>query len=56
MTLIWSFLLVNVLNYVVGSIANLPFDFQTGAILSVVLAVLVSLLGEAIPEDFVPEN
>lgn len=56
MTFVWSFLLVSLLNYVVGSIANVPFNFEAGAVISLVLAVLVILLGESIPEGPVSDN
>jgi len=55
-TFVWAFLLVTMLNYVVGSIANVPFDFATGAIISVIFTVLVTLLGESIPEGPVSDN
>lgn len=54
--LAWSFFLVNLLNYVVGAIANVPFDFQAGAIISVILAVLIVALGESMPEEPVSDH
>ncbi|SUI99900.1 Protein of uncharacterised function (DUF2929) [Sporosarcina pasteurii] len=56
MAFVWSFVLVALLNYVVGAIANVPFDFQAGVMISLVMAVLVILLGEAIPNQEVSDN
>lgn len=56
MTFVWSFLLVSLLNYVVGAIANVPFNLEAGVIISVVFAVLVILLGEALPEEPVSDH
>lgn len=56
MTFVWSLLLVSLLNYVVGAIANIPFNFETGAIISLFLSVLVIILGESIPEEPVSDN
>lgn len=53
---IWSFGLITLLNYVVGSIANVPFDLQAGVVISLVVAVLVIVLGEAIPNEEVADH
>ena len=49
-------MLVTLLNYVVGAIANVNFNFEAGAILSVAVAVLVILLGEALPEGPISDH
>ncbi|GLC87748.1 YjzD family protein [Lysinibacillus piscis] len=54
-TFIWSFLLVSMLNYVVSSVLGVDFDFQTGAITSVVFAILIFVIGAIIPNDPTPE-
>lgn len=51
MTFVWSFLLVAMLNYVAGSIAGAPFDFMSGVIISVVLAILVLIISAIIPDE-----
>jgi predicted PurR-regulated permease PerM len=51
LTLIWSFLLVTMLNYVVSSVQDVPFDFLLGAILSVVVAVVIFIIAAIIPND-----
>lgn len=56
MAFLWSFMLVALLNYVVGSIANIPFNLQAGVGVSLVAAVLVILLGEAIPNEEVADH
>jgi len=48
---IWSFCLVSMLNYVVSSVNGVPFDFATGAIASVVFAVLVLIVSAIIPNE-----
>lgn len=56
LTFVWSFMLVTLLNYVAGAIANVQFNFEAGAILSVVVAVLVILLGESLPEGPISDH
>ncbi len=56
MAFLWSFMLVALLNYVVGSIANIPFNLQAGVGVSLVAAVLIILLGEAIPNEEVADH
>lgn len=53
---IWSFGLIALLNYVVGSIANVTFDLQAGVVISLVAAVLVIFLGEAIPNEEIADH
>ncbi|GGG19935.1 hypothetical protein GCM10007425_12910 [Lysinibacillus alkalisoli] len=55
-TFFWSFLLVSMLNYVVSSVLNVPFDFQLGAIVSVVFAILVFIVAAVIPSESTPET
>jgi hypothetical protein len=56
MTFVWSFLLVAMLNYVVGSIADVPFEFLPGLIVSVILSVLIIFIGESFPEGPVSDH
>ena len=51
MTSVWSFLLVAMLNYVAGSIVEAPFDFMTGVIVSIVMAVVVLIITAIIPDE-----
>lgn len=54
-TFFWSFILVTMLNYVVSSVLNVNFDFVTGAIISLVFAVLVLIVTAIIPNEPTPE-
>ena len=54
-TFVWSFILVSMLNYVVSSVIAVPFDFQVGAIISVVFSVLIFVIGAIIPNESTPE-
>lgn len=55
MTLLWSVILVSMLNYVVSSILGAPFDFQLGLKVAVVFTVLIFILGAIIPNEPTPE-
>lgn len=48
--LIWSFLLVHMMSYVIGSMTGGTYDFNQASIFSVVLAVLVLAISAAIPK------
>ncbi|MDQ0198168.1 YjzD family protein [Neobacillus ginsengisoli] len=50
-TFFWSFLLVEMLTYVVSSMIGTAFDFKTGAILSVVVTILVFIVSTLIPNE-----
>ena len=56
LTFVWSFALVTLLNYVVGAIANVPFNFEAGIIIAVVVGILVILVGESMPEGPISDN
>ena len=53
MTFVWSFLLITMLNYVVSSVLNVPFEFMTGAIVSVAFAVIIFIIAAILPNDSV---
>ncbi|MCM2533704.1 YjzD family protein [Neobacillus pocheonensis] len=50
-TFFWSFLLVEMLTYVVSSMIGSAFDFKTGALLSVVVTILVFIVSALIPNE-----
>ncbi|MGG2053196.1 YjzD family protein [Lysinibacillus pakistanensis] len=54
-TFIWSFILVSMLNYVVSSVLGAPFDFKSGAIVSVVFSILIFIIGAILPNEPTPE-
>ncbi|GKV57899.1 DUF2929 domain-containing protein [Sporosarcina sp. NCCP-2222] len=57
MTFVWSFLLVTMLNYVTGSIADIQgFDFMGGVIVSVVLSIVVIAISAIIPDEPVADH
>lgn len=56
LTFVWSFALVTLLNYVVGAIANVPFNFEAGLIIAAVVGILVILVGESMPEGPISDN
>lgn len=56
MGLIFSVLLVSMLNYVVSAILGAEFDFMTGVYVSVIFAVLVFIVAAIIPNESTPDN
>lgn len=50
-TFFWSFLLAQMLTYVVSSMNGSSFNLGTGFILSIIFTVLVFVLGAVIPND-----
>ncbi|AGX03436.1 MULTISPECIES: YjzD family protein [Bacillaceae] len=50
-TLFWTFLLVEMLTYVVSSMIGSTFDFVTGAILAAGATILILVLSAIIPEE-----
>ncbi|MCM3386533.1 YjzD family protein [Ureibacillus chungkukjangi] len=55
MTLIWSVLLMLMLNYVVSSVLAVPFVLSTSLILGVIFTILIFIIGAIIPNDPTPE-
>lgn len=53
MTIIWSVILVSMLNYVVSSVQNVPFELNTGLIMSIPVVILLFLITAIIPNDSV---
>ncbi|ALC86296.1 MULTISPECIES: YjzD family protein [unclassified Bacillus (in: firmicutes)] len=51
MTLVWSVILVSMLNYVVSSVQNVEFDLNNGLIMSIPVAILVILISAILPND-----
>ncbi|MBY0095331.1 YjzD family protein [Mesobacillus maritimus] len=50
-TLFWTFLLIQMLTYVTGSMMGVGYDLQTGIILTVVSAILVFIIPLVLPAD-----
>ncbi|MED1202501.1 YjzD family protein [Heyndrickxia acidicola] len=49
-TLIWTFLLVQMLFYVTSSMTNTGYSFQTATILSVIFTILIIAVSSSIPK------
>ncbi|MBB6176728.1 Mg2+/Co2+ transporter CorB [Anoxybacillus tengchongensis] len=50
-TFFWTFLLVNMVTYVVSSMIGAAYHFSTGTTLAVVATVLILLIAQLIPND-----
>jgi hypothetical protein len=55
-TFFWTFLLVQMLNYVVSSMTGGTFNFNDGTILAIIVAVLIIVVSLIIPNDPVDHN
>ncbi|CRK83482.1 YjzD family protein [Neobacillus massiliamazoniensis] len=55
-TFFWSFLLVEMLTYVVSSMIGVGFDFKIGAILSVCVTILIFVASTIIPNEPVEKH
>ncbi|KAB2337196.1 YjzD family protein [Cytobacillus depressus] len=49
-TLFWTFLLVQMLTYVVSSMIGIAFDFKTGSILGVAATIVIFIVTTILPE------
>ncbi|HAQ06174.1 MAG TPA: DUF2929 domain-containing protein [Bacillus bacterium] len=50
-TFFWTFLLVQMLNYVAGSMIGTPFDFKSGSIIAVVAFIIIVALPLVLPNE-----
>ncbi|ABO66061.1 MULTISPECIES: YjzD family protein [Geobacillus] len=50
-TFFWTFLLVQMATYVMGSMQGISYDFTTGAIISVVATILIVVVAALIPDE-----
>lgn len=55
-TLFWTFLLVQMVTYVGGSMTGAAYEFKTAAILGVAATVLIILISTVIPNKPIEEN
>lgn len=51
MTIVWSVILVTMLNYVVSSVQNVQFELSNGLIMSIPVAILIFIITAVIPND-----
>jgi len=50
-TFFWTFLLVQMATYVMGSMQGISYDFTTGALLGVIVTVFIVVLAALIPDE-----
>jgi hypothetical protein len=50
-TLLWTFLLVQMLSYVVTSMTGSTYDFMTGTIIAVIATILIVIVSFIIPNE-----
>ena len=50
-TLLWSVILVSMLNYVVSSVLNVDFIFMNGLIMSIPVAIIIFIIAAIIPNE-----
>ncbi|ALF09821.1 MULTISPECIES: YjzD family protein [Parageobacillus] len=50
-TFFWTFLLVQMATYVMGSMQGIGYNFTTGALLGVIVTVLVVVVAALIPDE-----
>ncbi|WP_391208122.1 DUF2929 family protein [Psychrobacillus sp. L4] len=56
MTLIWSVILVSMLNYVVSSVQDQDFVFSHGLIMSIPVAIMIIIITAIIPNEPAPSE
>ncbi|AMQ22482.1 YjzD family protein [Geobacillus sp. JS12] len=50
-TFFWTFLLVQMATYVMGSMQGIGYNFTTGALLGVIVTVLIFVVAALIPDE-----
>jgi hypothetical protein len=50
-TLLWTFLLVQMLNYVAGAMIGVPLDLQTGSIIAVIATIIILAFPAILPNE-----
>ncbi|MCH1625877.1 YjzD family protein [Fredinandcohnia quinoae] len=50
-TIIWTFLLIQMSAYVIGSMQSATYSFKTVSIVSLVVVVLIFIIGALIPDE-----
>ncbi|MTD30465.1 YjzD family protein [Planomicrobium sp. YIM 101495] len=49
-TIIWSFILITMVNYVVSAVQNVDFDFMLGVYISLAVSVMIFIIAALIPD------
>ncbi|MEH7302285.1 YjzD family protein [Neobacillus drentensis] len=55
-TFFWSFLLVQMLTYVISSMSGVSYDFVSGSIAAVVVTILIFIVSAVIPNEPVEKH
>ncbi len=55
-TFIWSFLLVQMMSYVISAMTGTTYDFGQASIMSVVVTVLIFVISAAVPNEPVEQH
>jgi cell shape-determining protein MreD len=50
-TLFWTFLLVQMATYVMGSMQGIAYDFSTGALLGIIVTIFVIIVANLLPDE-----
>lgn len=50
-TFFWTFLLVQMATYVIGSMQGIPYDFSTGALLAIFVTIFVVIVANLLPDE-----
>lgn len=50
-TIFWTFLLTQLLTYVVTAMTNTPYDFKVGVFLGIALCAIIFLIPTVLPDD-----
>ncbi|WP_449539457.1 YjzD family protein [Ferdinandcohnia sp. Marseille-Q9671] len=50
-TLFWTFLLVQMASYVIGSMQAATYSFSTASVVAVIVTALIIILGAVIPNE-----
>lgn len=53
-TIVWTVILVSMLNYVVSSVQNVEFVLENGLIMAVPAVIMIFIIGAVIPNDPLP--
>jgi hypothetical protein len=54
-TFFWTFLLIQMASYVIGSMQAATYSFQTASVVAVIVTALIIILGSVIPNEPVEE-
>jgi predicted PurR-regulated permease PerM len=49
-TLLWAMLLSNMMNYVIGNMQGIGYDFQMATIVAIIFSVVIFIIGAILPE------